>query len=153
MISYHSTFGIEYFWLFFNIYIIVKTFRCQKKSILQLIVLAIHWITSLRMEVIEYYQESEGDSSIITMDDKYKHLSQNGILFNYDGQVFSFPIMTTDSMYEGCFIIYAEKEEELTKYISRIYSKKEILQINLLILFKKVIITGIILNMTDTSFL
>ena len=67
------------------------------------------------MEVIEYYQESEGDSSIITMDDKYKHLSQNEILFNYDGQVFSFPIMTTDSMYEGYFIIYAEKEEELTK--------------------------------------
>lgn len=124
MISYHSTFGIEYFLLFFNIYIIVKTFQCQKKSISQLIVLAIHWITSLRMEVIEYYQESEGDSSIITMDDKYKHLFRNGILFNYDGQVFSFPIMTTDSMYEGCFIIYEKRKKNLLNILAEFILKK-----------------------------
>ena len=38
----------------------------------------------------------------------------------------SIPVMTTVSMYEGCFIVYAEKEEELTNYISRIYFKKEL---------------------------
>ena len=63
---------------------------------------------------------------VITLSDKYKYLSQDGKFINYDGHVFSFPIMTTVSMYEGCFIVYAEKEEELTNYISRIYFKKEL---------------------------
>ena len=80
----------------------------------------------IRMEVIEYYQESNEGSSVITLNNKYKYLSQDGMLINYDGKVFSFPVMTTVSMYEGCFIVYAEKEEELTNYISRIYFKKEL---------------------------
>ena len=128
----------------FNIYIIVITFRCKEKSILQLIVLGLAILLNfvsfadykvylefsqtkdIRMEVIEYYQESNEGSSVIILNDKYKYLSQEGMLINYDGKVFSFPIMTTVSMYEGCFIVYAEKEEELTNYISRIYFKKEL---------------------------
>lgn len=128
----------------FTIYVIVITFRCKQKNILQLIVLGLAILLNfvpfadykvylefsqtkdIRMEVIEYYQESNEGSFVITLSDKYKYLSQDGMLINYEGQVFSFPVMTTVSMYEGCFIVYAEKEEELTNYISRIYFKKEL---------------------------
>ncbi len=128
---------------FLNIYIIIKVIKTKNRNYFQVIILIMaillnfiplsdykvyldfYKTENLRMEVIQQYQNV--NMFLIQLDEKYKDLSQNGVILNYDGQVFSFPIYTTTSIYEGNYIIYSqEKEEELVNYIGRIYSIKNL---------------------------
>ncbi len=129
---------------FLNIYVIIKFMKNDKKNILQLFVLILAILINfvpladykvylefsktkdLRMKIINECQKSNENSFQIFLEEKYNDLSQDGILLNYDGKVFSFPIKTTVSIFGGCYIVYTPKKEDLTHYISRIYSIKEL---------------------------